>query len=220
MKASTEVPVKSSMGMCKTFRCTPRLIWDQNDRIGGESENDHKAHPERRRLATGVSPAGDQFKAEDGMQTDDFAVLVDLTEACENKHDDLGLADPAEAAKFRMEREGRSLAPQIPGFPVQVVKSPTRVGDDGYQPVIHSAMREDSGIATLVELHDQIIDQGNGFWIKIEAWRVQATRGMASRHPLFADLASTSRPTNPGLRQRSCRQATAEVQVRGNPYAV
>lgn len=154
------------------------------------------------------------------MQTDDFAVLVDLTEACENKHDDLGLADPAEAAKFRMEREGRSLAPQIPGFPVQVVKSPTRVGDDGYQPVIHSAMREDSGIATLVELHDQIIDQGNGFWIKIEAWRVQATRGMASRHPLFADLASTSRPTNPGLRQRSCRQATAEVQVRGNPYAV
>jgi len=37
-------------------------------------------------------------------------------------------------------------------------------------------MREDPGIATLVELHDQIIDQGNGYWIKIEAWRVVATQ--------------------------------------------
>ena len=59
-----------------------------------------------------------------------------------------------------------------------MVKSPTIVGDDSYQLMIHSAMREDSGIATLLELHEQIIDQGNGFWIKIEAWRVQATREM------------------------------------------
>ena len=33
--------------------------------------------------------------------------------------------------------------------------------------------KEDTGIATLIDLHDQIIDQGNGYWIKIEAWRVE-----------------------------------------------
>jgi hypothetical protein len=37
-------------------------------------------------------------------------------------------------------------------------------------------MREDPGIATLVELHDQIIDQGNGYWIKIAAWQVPVTQ--------------------------------------------
>ncbi len=36
-------------------------------------------------------------------------------------------------------------------------------------------MREDPGIETLLDLHDQIIDQGNGYWVKIEAWRVAAT---------------------------------------------
>ncbi len=33
-------------------------------------------------------------------------------------------------------------------------------------------MRDDPGIETLIDLHDQIIDQGDGYWIKIEAWRV------------------------------------------------
>jgi hypothetical protein len=36
-------------------------------------------------------------------------------------------------------------------------------------------MHGDSGITTLIELHDQIIDQGHGYWIKIEAWLVVAT---------------------------------------------
>jgi hypothetical protein len=36
-------------------------------------------------------------------------------------------------------------------------------------------MREDPGIETLLELHGQIIDQGDGYWVKIEAWRVDAT---------------------------------------------
>jgi hypothetical protein len=36
-------------------------------------------------------------------------------------------------------------------------------------------MRECAGIDTLIELHGQIIDQENGYWIKIEAWRVEAT---------------------------------------------
>lgn len=34
---------------------------------------------------------------------------------------------------------------------------------------------EHSGIATLLDLHGQIIDQENGYWIKIDAWRVEAT---------------------------------------------
>lgn len=31
------------------------------------------------------------------------------------------------------------------------------------------------GITTLIELHGQIIDQGDGYWIKIEAWQVAVT---------------------------------------------
>ena len=37
-------------------------------------------------------------------------------------------------------------------------------------------MREDLGIATLIDLHDQIIDQGDGYWVKIEAWVVLASK--------------------------------------------
>lgn len=37
-------------------------------------------------------------------------------------------------------------------------------------------MREDPGIATLLELHDQVIDQGQGYWVRIEAWRVAESR--------------------------------------------
>lgn len=33
--------------------------------------------------------------------------------------------------------------------------------------------KNESGISALIDLHDQIIDQGNGYWIKIEAWRVE-----------------------------------------------
>jgi hypothetical protein len=29
-------------------------------------------------------------------------------------------------------------------------------------------------ISTLLELHDQIIDQADGYWIKIQAWQVEA----------------------------------------------
>jgi hypothetical protein len=31
------------------------------------------------------------------------------------------------------------------------------------------------GISTLLDLHEQIIDQGGGYWIKIEAWQVPAS---------------------------------------------
>lgn len=33
-------------------------------------------------------------------------------------------------------------------------------------------MAEDHGLSTLLDLHDQIIDQGGGYWVKIEVWRV------------------------------------------------
>lgn len=39
-------------------------------------------------------------------------------------------------------------------------------------------MRDDSGIVNLLDLHDQIIDQGSGYWVKIEAWRVEPTTGI------------------------------------------
>lgn len=47
--------------------------------------------------------------------------------------------------------------------------------DDIYHRMIQYVIYTDLGISTLVELHDQIIDQGNGYWIKIEAWQVAAT---------------------------------------------
>ena len=39
-------------------------------------------------------------------------------------------------------------------------------------------MREDHGIANLLDLHDQIIDQDGGYWVKIEAWEVQVSEAV------------------------------------------
>lgn len=36
-------------------------------------------------------------------------------------------------------------------------------------------MHKDQGIDTLIDLHDQVIEQNGGYWIKIEAWKVKAT---------------------------------------------
>ena len=36
-----------------------------------------------------------------------------------------------------------------------------------------SAPTPDPGMSTLLDLHGQVLDQGGGYWIKIEAWRVQ-----------------------------------------------
>ncbi len=35
---------------------------------------------------------------------------------------------------------------------------------------------EDHQIRTLLDLHDQIIDQEDGYWLKIEAWEVAASK--------------------------------------------
>jgi hypothetical protein len=32
-----------------------------------------------------------------------------------------------------------------------------------------------STIQTLLDLHEQILDQEDGYWIKIEAWQVEVT---------------------------------------------
>lgn len=34
------------------------------------------------------------------------------------------------------------------------------------------------GISTLIDLHDQVLDQGNGYWIKIEAWQVPVSKSV------------------------------------------
>ena len=56
------------------------------------------------------------------MQADERDVLVTLVEAYENKHYDLGPADPVEAIKFRMEQEG--LTPRDSLSSVRVGGSP------------------------------------------------------------------------------------------------
>jgi hypothetical protein len=55
-------------------------------------------------------------------------------------------------------------------------------------------MHEDPGVEVLLDLHQQVIDQGNGYWVKIEAWRVEPTdavphgiRYALSRHEPYGD---------------------------------
>jgi len=36
-------------------------------------------------------------------------------------------------------------------------------------------MSRDAAIDTLLDLHGSILDQGNGYWIKLEAWRVEVS---------------------------------------------
>jgi hypothetical protein len=47
--------------------------------------------------------------------------------------------------------------------------------------------KEDAGLQTLLLLHNEIDDQSNGFWIKIEAWRVDANEHVPHgiRHALI-----------------------------------
>ena len=40
-------------------------------------------------------------------------------------------------------------------------------------------MREDHGMANLLDLHDQIIDQDGGYWVKIEAWADNTGSGVS-----------------------------------------
>lgn len=49
-------------------------------------------------------------------------------------------------------------------------------------------MEHDPAIDTLLDLHDSILDQGDGYWIKIEAWRVN-TSDAVPRDSLLPDAA-------------------------------
>lgn len=37
-------------------------------------------------------------------------------------------------------------------------------------------MLDDVGITTILDPHDQIIDQGDGYWVKLEAWVVPVSK--------------------------------------------
>jgi hypothetical protein len=39
-------------------------------------------------------------------------------------------------------------------------------------------MKRDHGFATLLDLHGSILDQGGGYWIKIEAWQVAPSKAI------------------------------------------
>ena len=36
----------------------------------------------------------------------------------------------------------------------------------------------DVGLSTLLDLHQQVIDQEDGYWVKIEAWQVEASEAI------------------------------------------
>ena len=42
-------------------------------------------------------------------------------------------------------------------------------------------MKEDPVVAALLDLHGSILDQGDGYWIKIEAWRIESSREVPHR---------------------------------------
>jgi hypothetical protein len=37
-------------------------------------------------------------------------------------------------------------------------------------------MASDSGLTTLLDLHGEILDQGNGYWVQIQTWPVEVTK--------------------------------------------
>lgn len=81
-----------------------------------------------------------------------------------------------------------------------------------YHQMIQLVMREDHGIANLLDLHDQIIDQDNGYWVKSRLG-VRGDSRRPTRNPLFPDAPRALRKADFGLRQRACGKAAEEVQV-------
>ena len=47
-----------------------------------------------------------------------------------------------------------------------------------YQQVIKCSMNIDSALVTLLDLHGSVLDQGGGYWIKIDAWAVEVSDEM------------------------------------------
>lgn len=44
-----------------------------------------------------------------------------------------------------------------------------------YHQMIRIPINPDPAIDTLLDLHESILDQGNGYWVKLEAWRVEVS---------------------------------------------
>ena len=58
-----------------------------------------------------------------------------------------------------------------------------------YQQVIKSSMNIDSSLVTLLDLHGSVLDQGGGYWIKIDAWAVEVSDEMPQGVPYeFKDV--------------------------------
>jgi hypothetical protein len=47
-----------------------------------------------------------------------------------------------------------------------------------YHQVIKLPPETDPGVSTLLDLHNQILSQDDGYWIKIEAWQVAVSQGI------------------------------------------
>ena len=74
---------------------------------------------------------------------------------------------------------------------------------------------KDSGIRTLLELHGQIIDQEDGYWVKIEAWEVDASNALPHGIRYALTLHAPS-----GKRILGYDNAHAvKVKVKGRTYA-
>ena len=54
------------------------------------------------------------------------------------------------------------------------------------------------GIITLLDLHQEVIDQGDGYWVKIEAWEVAVSEAVP-HGALFINLAQPQGLANFGL---------------------
>lgn len=55
-------------------------------------------------------------------------------------------------------------------------------------------MAVDDGIENLLDLHDQVIEQSHGYWIKIEAWAIEVTN---ENHPDWNHAAGSNQGQDP-----------------------
>ena len=62
----------------------------------------------------------------------------------------------------------------------------------------------DHGIQNLLDLHGNVLDQEDGYWIKLEAWRVEPIKDIPHGVRYSLTLHAPSGKKNPRLRQRAC----------------
>ena len=57
----------------------------------------------------------------------------------------------------------------------------------------------DRGVITLLDLHQEVIDQGDGYWVKIEAWEVAVSEAVPHGVRYSLTLHNPQRLANFGL---------------------